>query len=544
MRLIFATDIHHAFKSLTDLLALTEADITILAGDLVSRAFYRFETAWRFMELQQLLRAHRNKVGKEPSLYEMARRLTKTKTNSTLRTHAEEYVRLADQAEAFLRRVYDRLEHICRQFPRRKIYVLPGNYDMDLHDTALRERDLHLETLTIEGWRLAGYGGARVHTPGMPDHLQVPFREKMTAEGIQSEPLSSFRKTAPEILVLHEPPYGVFDLVPEVGHKGSQGIRAYLDEFPCRIVLTGHYHQSWGGQCIGGTCFFNPSNFGRTETVSKPRPGGYFLDLIIDEQGPEVGMLRRVEKGEVRDIVDYRVREQGLDTIILDEQRYGRMGGTVPRISHIRPIRRLQRIRSFFLQHETTETMELIRELRGVYRAIANQGMEVAFDLLGSLSFGMAGKGSDMDLVVYLRERDCVPDEMDTCGIPRPLAAVIKALKERKLDIEVCDSLDLDRVRRAIAEEKSEDGQLQRFIFYRIVCRPVNLRLIKGVENLLLAKERFRRKAEKGLKDYLEILVSSVRHVRSFEKYKARLRERGIPLAADVEEAIGHYLRG
>ncbi|MBW2095550.1 MAG: hypothetical protein JRI80_11735, partial [Deltaproteobacteria bacterium] len=142
----------------------------------------------------------------------------------------------------------------------------------------------------------------------------------------------------------------------------------------------------------------------------------------------------------------------------------------------------------------------------------------------------MAEKGSDMDLVVYLRERDCMLDELDTCQIPRPLAAVFKALEKRELNIEVCDSLDLDRVRRAIEREHREDGQLQRFIFYRIVCRPVNLRLIKGVENLLLAKERFRKEVERGLKDYLEILVSSVRHVSSFEKYKSRLRERGIPL--------------
>jgi len=110
--------------------------------------------------------------------------------------------------------------------------------------------------------------------------------------------------------------------------------------------------------------------------------------------------------------------------------------------------------------------------------------------------------------------------------------------------VEVCDSLDLDRVRRAIKQEDRQDGQLQRFIFYRIVCRPVNLRLIKGVENLLLEKERFRKEVEKRLKDYLEILVSSVRHVQSFEKYKVRLRERGIPLSPDVEDAIGHYLRG
>jgi len=32
------------------------------------------------------------------------------------------------------------------------------------------------------------------------------------------------------------------------------------------------------------------------------------------------------------DIIDYRVKEQGLDTIILDETQYARMGGSVPKV--------------------------------------------------------------------------------------------------------------------------------------------------------------------------------------------------------------------
>ena len=44
------------------------------------------------------------------------------------------------------------------------------------------------------------------------------------------------------------------------------------------------------------------------------------------------------------------------------------------------------------------------------------------------------------------------------------------------------------------------DGQLQRFIFYRTVCRPVNLRFIKEAENLFLNKEHFRKEAEQGLR--------------------------------------------
>ncbi|MEJ2116993.1 MAG: ATP-binding protein, partial [Alphaproteobacteria bacterium] len=71
---------------------------------------------------------------------------------------------------------------------------------------------------------------------------------------------------------------------------------------------------------------------------------------------------RRIEKEQVRDIIDYRITEDGIDTVIIDEARYARMGGTVPKVSHIRPIRMLHRIRSYFLQYETAETMELIRK--------------------------------------------------------------------------------------------------------------------------------------------------------------------------------------
>jgi hypothetical protein len=196
------------------------------------------------------------------------------------------------------------------------------------------------------------------------------------------------------------------------------------------------------------------------------------------------------------------------------------------------------------LGYETPESRILVSQLEEICQEIIDSGMEVAFDLLGSLSFGMAQADSDMDTVVYMRSKDCVLDPEDTCGVPRPVAAVFDALKARDLEVEVCDSLDLDRISKAIAEENSEDGQLQRFVFYRLVCRPVNRLLIKGVENLLLDKEDFRREVERGLKDYLDILVASVRHISSFEKYRARLRERGIAIAPDVEEAIRNYLRG
>ena len=272
-------------------------------------------------------------------------------------------------------------------------------------------------------------------------------------------------------------------------------------------MLSGHVHEQWGAISDGGALFLNPSNFGTTIEVSKVRPGGFFFDVRIGEKEVERAILCQLNKGRIGEIIDYQLTEQGLETIILDEKRYVRLGGQAPKKRHIEPIRHFQRVKSFFLGYETSETKNLIKELEGIQDHIQEQGMEVAFDLLGSLSFGMARENSDMDLVVYMRSRDCVLDVEDTCGIPRPLAAVIKELEERHLEIEVCDSLDLDRIREAIKNEDDEDGQVQRFVFYRLVCRPINLRLIKSAENLLLEHDQFRQKIEEGLQEHLDILT-------------------------------------
>jgi len=89
----------------------------------------------------------------------------------------------------------------------------------------------------------------------------------------------------------------------------------------------------------------------------------------------------------------------------------------------------------------------------------------------------------------------------------------------------------------------ARDAHLQRFVFYRSCCRPVNLRLVKGVENLLLSRQDLRRAVEQGLKGTLDILVSSSRHTRSFEKYRKRLGDQGIHMPHEIENAIRDYLR-
>ncbi|MDY6844259.1 MAG: hypothetical protein SVW57_09250, partial [Thermodesulfobacteriota bacterium] len=339
------------------------------------------------------------------------------------------------------------------------------------------------------------------------------------------------------------PAYGHLDRLPGHGHIGSIGIQNYLDESQVTIVFSGHIHADFGGEAANGIFYFNPSNFGRVVNVLRVNHGGYFLDLTLVDDNFQVATLRQLERERIYNVVDYRPRDEGLETIILDRERYVRMGGRVPRTHHIQPIHHLHRIKSFLLEYESLESQELVKELREIYRQLQKDGINVAFDLLGSLNFGMAKLGSDLDLVVYLKDQECMPDELDICTIPRPLAKVFQELKERSLDVEVIDNIDLDRVSKAIQEKDQEDGHLQRFIYYRAICRPVNLRLIKNVEEQLLFNETFRMEIEGRLREYLRIIVSSSSHVRSFNKYVSRLRERGIVIPRDIQKAIQLYLR-
>ena len=541
MRIVFVADVHHAFRQVGELLEQTQADLYFITGDLVSRAFFRYETAWRFMELEQVLGGWR-----EPgeTLDRTARRLIGIEGNEVLPPLAREYRSLSQKAEIYLRKAYNRLEDILNRYPDKNVFVLPGNYDMDLRRTALAHRNLHLKTFQIEDLRIAGYGGADVRTPGLPDHLQAPYHEGHSPDGSKSEAFTFFDQVRPNVLLLHQPAYGYLDELAGYGNIGAVGVRAYLDQADIALVLSGHLHERWGAILKNRAACLNPSNFGTTIEVSQTRPGGFFFDILIEDRIVKQAVLCRIHQKRVTRILDYRPIDRALEPVILDEKTYALLGGDAPKVRHIEPIRNFQRVKSFFLGYETRETRALITELEAIQESILEQGMEVAFDLLGSLSFGMAQEGSDMDLVVYMRSKDCVLDEEDTCGIPRPMAAVMRELEERHLEIEVCDSMDLDRIKQAIEGEDLEDGQLQRFVFYRLVCRPINLHLIKSVENLLLDHEELRLELEQGIEEHLNILVSSTRHIKSFDKYKARLRDQGVDLSPEVEEALRNYLRG
>jgi Icc-related predicted phosphoesterase len=542
MRLIFLTDIHDDFEAIGEILEKVKADLYLLGGDILYRIFRDSRAAWKFLDLEEQLA--RQRKWHDEQLLETAVRLMKTCRGEELSRKARAYIRLCHTVERRMIAAYGRLARILESFPHRTVRVIPGNYDMDLRKTPLHPWNLHLDWIEVEGIRIAGYGGASVVTRGVPEHLQVPFRERLHLGSLESEVLEFLRRVRPHIVLTHQPPHGVMDTIRGKGPTGSLGARQYLDEAQPLAILFGHVHEKWGVTRVGRTWCINPSNFGAVVEVKGRREGGYFVDMGLGENGVDWAMIRRLKRGRTIDVVHYGQGDRGMEMTVLDEKAFSVMGGKVKAPRPRGPFRILQRIKAFFLLHETQKSRELVTELRRCYRALEREGLNIAFDILGSVAFGMATKGSDMDLVVYLKALGCVEDDRGVCAIPSQVLEKLLALEQKGIKVEICDVLDLGRVVRAIGEENLEDPHLQRFVFYRAVGRPVNLRILKGVENRLLERDHLRRRIERLLEEYVRVLTSSSRHMDSFQKYTSRIGEMGVDVPPKIQMAIKAYLSG
>jgi len=442
-----------------------------------------------------------------------------------------------------MQRDLDGLEELLAAYPGKRIRVLPGNYDLDLQRTALKDRDLHKRVTTVEGVRIAGYGGAKAVTPGIPEDLVVPFREYPDGGSLFSEPRDFFCRERPDLVVLLMPPYGYLDRLRNFGHLGSVGVRDYMDQFSPQVILCGHMHECWGVIRRGGTVLVNPSNFGAVPDIENVRQAGYFFEFIMEGTSYRVGTLRQVDKGKVYDVADYVLDSQAtIVPLVLDEKRMRNQGRErASEAHHLKQIRDFRSVRDFFRKFQTEATQERMKDLRRVYRKLSSVGEEVAFDVLGSVNFGMSEPGSDVDLVIYRRCacKHALPET--TCTLPRSLWQCFEDLAMR-YKVDVTDCVNIEKVEAAIRAEDADCQALQRFVLYRAICTPINLRMIRKTENMLLGKPELKKKVDFLLREYLNMMVRSQSHILSFKKYESRLLERGGKLPQGVEKKLRAYL--
>ena len=262
MKIIFASDIHEAYTNLSRLFRNTDADLYIIAGDLIYCAFSSWDKASRFTEQQQQIFSLGIRHGIQGAREDIAQALiTHLPASDHDKTLADDYLKMAAEAQRTMLKKYERMAQIFSSSGKPRIITLPGNYDMDLSRTALAPWDLHRKSLLLNGIKISGYGGAPVFTPGIPENLQVKFNERLDNATLYSEPYQFFQQEAPDVMLVHHPAYGYLDRLAVYGSIGSIGLRDFVDQNNVRIILSGHMHEDWGAIFKSGENIYQPVKF-------------------------------------------------------------------------------------------------------------------------------------------------------------------------------------------------------------------------------------------------------------------------------------------
>jgi Icc-related predicted phosphoesterase len=542
MKIIYLADIHGAFSRVKELLAATDAQVYIIAGDLIDRPFYTEEMSARYRELQARLSRLHCRLGDDAAdMDDFADALLKrTDLSGAVLKQAREYQEATIRARRVLQQKYKVLESILFLKSASLVFCLPGNYDMDLQYTSLHGRDLHRHWHYAADLRIAGYGGADVATPGIPRRYSVQYR----ADNGMSEMTRFFTETRPDIIVTHKPAHGIHDHVSPMGESGSTELRRFCEENRVPLCLTGHIHDQWGFEEIEGTIYLNPSNFGEVpQPDGRVSEGGFFYS--IETRGRQIAgiVLNKLAGGRVCDVAAYRP-EQGLWVKdVLDPERFGALlrGKNHDRTEgpgkQVLRDELRRKMRWFFPGAGAKETARAAAEEieRAALQIEKRYGVSVAADLLGDGVSPSSPASSMLDVILYLR-----------CGGMKPLTVQsrIRSAFAACPHVRIADWIDLDRVTRSVQDRNYECDITQRFAAYRSAGRNLWKGEVAVVENQLDADPAFRGEIEGTGCAYMEIFRNIAGRVKNMKVFEARLRELGITAPEAFKRRVRECLHG
>ena len=207
-------------------------------------------------------------------------------------------------------------------------------------------------------------------------------------------------------------------------------------------------------------------------------------------------------------------------------------------------------IKKFYRAFQTQETEERLHTLEEITSLIEDKmHADIAMDVMGSVNFGLSTSESDMDIVLYLRCSENRPQckgvctgGSEMCSYLTHAEEMIKEILKDKYGYHILDVVDLNRVEESIREKNYENETLQRFVFYRSICRPINYRVVAPIEDMLNKDLMFRKEIEGSLQAYFKIIAATSRHIGSFMKYEGRLSALGIKLPTWIRDKVRLYL--
>jgi len=553
MRIIYAADIHGSFERVKVLLAETMADVYIIAGDLVDIPFYNMNTAINYHELQSYFHGLRVRMHKESMIIEdfIDELLDSPDISAEVEENGSKYQQYTIRARRVLQQKYKVLENILATKLNSQVFALPGNYDMDLKYTSLHERDLHMHWHNIRDMKIAGYGGAEIWTPGIPERYVVRYRGGVPIESGNNAMFNFFKAVKPQIIVSHQPAHGIHDRVNQFGTSGTTALRYYCDHNPVLLCLTGHVHTDWGFQISENTIYLNPSNFGEVTTLTgNVAEGGFFYAVELDEEAGEIKKIifKKLVEDRVHDIADYYKKDGRWQEFLVDPERYAARRESrnydmkEVKVSHIPEVQLYNEIKQFYRTFQTEATEERLQKLEQIAGLIDEQVQgDIAMDVMGSTNMGLCENTSDIDFVVYVRCAPGFTDDIQTCMQYKDAEKIIDSILKPNYAFQIMDTIDLNVVEKAIRERDYENEMAMRFVAYRAVCRPINYRFIAPVEDLLNEDMDYRKELEGSIRSYFRIFINTSQHTRSFKKYESRIREIGIRLPDAIRQKIKAY---
>lgn len=557
MRIIYLADIHGAFAQVRDLLAVTDAQVYIIAGDLIDRPFFTEAMAARYRELQSVISGLQCRMGDGTADADdfVEDLLKRTDLPAGALDRAAEYRDATIRARRVLQQKYKILESILSLKDTSRIFCLPGNYDMDLQYTSLHGRDLHRHWYHAADLRIAGYGGADVSTPGIPQRYAVPYR----ADRGRSEMTRFFTETRPDIIVTHKPALGVHDHISPMGESGSPELRRYCEENRVPLCLTGHVHDQWGFEEVGGTVYLNPSNFGEVLLPGGgAAEGGFFYRIDTRDRKIAGITLSKLVRGRVYDLAVYSLRRGRWMKYVLDPERFGALlrgknhdrAETADKTSLRDEMKRA--MRWFFPGGGVGEEIQAAAEEIGriASRLEAQSGAAAAVDLLWDGESAGPPHSAPSDLVVYLRCGGAAPERQDRrvedggcSGCPEILEMMRDALSSFP-HVRIADWIDLDRVLKSLREKNYECDAAQRFAAYRSAGRSLFGGAAAAVEHEMDRDPLFRGEIEGTGFAYMQIFRNLADRVETMKVFEARLRELGITAPEAFKLRIGECFHG
>lgn len=317
IKIIYLTDIHDGLRELKEIFIQTEADLYLLSGDIIYKAFFGFDRIVEFCSIQEELDVLAKQDTKDMTPYDFATKVIRfsNKYSEETLVKASSYRALFQKAAKTMKEKYSLIFQLVQKYCKSKCFFLPGNYDIDLQYTDLQDMDIHRKSYIFKNLKFSGYGGAPIVTSGIPEKLAVKFHEYSKNGIFYSEPEEFFKEELPDIAVIHNPAFGYLDKVPGYGNVGSQGIRRFVDDFPPMLVLSGHVHEAQGLIQKGRTVFLNPSNFGSVDSVYGFQEGGFFATIEIDENAKEIQkiQLQRMQKFQIQALIQIEFANKKLE---------------------------------------------------------------------------------------------------------------------------------------------------------------------------------------------------------------------------------------